>query len=133
MNAGMKDMLNVMSKLLALGVPLDDVVRRSTWNPAREVKQHPSAICRSGAIADIAVLRVEHGRFGFVDSYGARLAAASRLVCELTLREGNVVFDLNGLTKPEWDDAAARLRFDAQPVSSNQPRIVCILHLCIPP
>src|SRR5437868_5839009 len=39
MNAGMKDMLNVMSKFLALGLLLDDVVRMSTWNPAREIKQ----------------------------------------------------------------------------------------------
>ena len=39
MNAGMKDMLNVMSKFLALGMPLDDVIARSTWNPAREIKQ----------------------------------------------------------------------------------------------
>ena len=38
MNAGMKDMLNVMSKFLALGLSLDDVIRRSTWNPAREIK-----------------------------------------------------------------------------------------------
>ena len=39
MNAGMKDMLNVMSKFLALGLPLDQVIRLSTWNPAREIKQ----------------------------------------------------------------------------------------------
>ena len=35
----MKDMLNVMSKFLALGLPLEDVILRSTWNPAREIKQ----------------------------------------------------------------------------------------------
>ncbi len=104
MNAGMKDMLNVMSKLLALGVSLDDVVLRSTWNPAREVKQPSIGHLSVGAVADIAVLRVEHGRFGFVDSYGARLGGSSRLVCELTLREGDVVYDLNGLTKREWHE-----------------------------
>jgi dihydroorotase len=103
MNAGMKDLLNVMSKFLALGVPLDDVVRRATWNPAREVKQESVGHLTVGATADIAVLRLEQGRFGFVDSYGARLHGSTRLGCELTLREGNVVFDLNGLTKPDWD------------------------------
>ena len=103
MNAGMKDLLNVMSKFLALGVPLDDVVRRATWNPAREVKQDSLGHLTVGATADIAVLRVEHGRFGFVDSYGARLHGSTRLVCELTLRAGDVVYDLNGLTKPDWN------------------------------
>ena len=38
MNAGMKDMTNVMSKFLALGMPLEDVIVRSTWNPAKEIK-----------------------------------------------------------------------------------------------
>src|SRR5215213_4081934 len=73
MNAGMKDMLNVMSKFLALHLPLDEVVRRATWNPAREVKQESLGHLSVGAVADVAVLRLEHGAFGFVDSFGARL------------------------------------------------------------
>jgi dihydroorotase len=102
MNAGMKSMLNVMSKFLALGVPLDEVVRRSTWNPAREVKRESLGHLSVGAIADVAVLRVEHGRFGFVDSFGARLSGTERFVCELTIREGEVVYDENGIAKPDW-------------------------------
>ena len=39
MNSGMKDMLNVMDKFLAMGMSLDDVVLRSTWNPAREIRR----------------------------------------------------------------------------------------------
>ena len=104
MNAGMKDMLNVMSKLLALGVPLDDVVRRATWNPAREVKQESIGHLSVGAIG-------RHCRAARRDRAGSdsstRMVPASagstRLVCELTLRDGNVVFDLNGLTKPDWE------------------------------
>jgi dihydroorotase len=102
MNAGMKDMLNVMSKLLALGLSLDDVILRSTWNPAREVKQDALGHLSIGAMADVAVLRLEHGTFGFVDSYGARLPGTARLACELTLREGEVVYDLNGIATPDW-------------------------------
>jgi dihydroorotase len=102
MNAGMKDMLNVMSKFLALGVPLDEVIRRSTWNPAREVKQESLGHLSPGAVADVAVLRVERGTFGFVDSHGARIRADQRLVCELTVRDGKVAYDLNGISKPEW-------------------------------
>jgi dihydroorotase len=102
MNAGMKDMLNVMSKFLALGVPLDEVIRRSTWNPAREVKQDSLGHLSPGAAADVAVLRLERGAFGFVDSYGARMSGDQRLVCELTIRDGKVVYDLNGISRPEW-------------------------------
>jgi len=103
MNAGMKDMLNVMSKFLVLGQPLAEVVRWSTWNPAREIKQEGLGHLSVGAGADVAVLRLEEGRFGFVDSFGARLRGTQRLVCELTLRDGKVVYDLDGLARPDWE------------------------------
>jgi dihydroorotase len=103
MNAGMKDMLNVMSKFLALGLPLDDVIRRSTSNPAREIQQDGLGHLSVGAVADVAVLRLENGDYGFVDSFGARLRAKQRLACELTLRDGKVVYDLNGIARPDWD------------------------------
>jgi len=103
MNAGMKDMPNVMSKFLALGQPLAEVVRWSTWNPAREIKQEGLGHLSVGAGADVAVLRLEEGRFGFVDSFGARQRGTQKLVCELTLRDGKVVYDLNGLARPDWD------------------------------
>jgi dihydroorotase len=103
MNAGMKDMTNVMSKFLALGQPLAEVVRWSTWNPAREIKQDGLGHLSVGAGADVAVLRLERGAFGFVDSFGARQRGTERLVCELTLRDGKVVYDLNGMARPDWD------------------------------
>jgi dihydroorotase len=101
-NAGMKDMLNVMGKFLALGVPLDEVILRSTWNSARAIKQEQLGNLSVGAPADIAVLRLDQGEFGFLDSYGARLRASQRLSSEMTLRDGRVVYELNGLTRPEW-------------------------------
>jgi dihydroorotase len=103
MNAGMKDMLNVMSKFLALGMPLPEVIRRSTLNPAHEIGQEGLGHLSVGAVADVAVLSLEKGRFGFVDSFGGRLRASERLTCELTLREGKVVYDLNGLARPDWE------------------------------
>jgi dihydroorotase len=102
MNAGMKDMLNVMDKFLAMGLSFDDVIARSTWNPAREIKQDGLGHLSVGAIADVAVLRVERGRFGLVDMNGARMDANERLMCELTVKDGKVVYDLNGISKPEW-------------------------------
>jgi len=103
MNAGMKDMLNVMSKFLAMGLSLDDVIKQSTWNPAREIKQEGLGHLSVGAGADVAVLRLEGGDFGFVDSFGGRLRAKQKLVCEMTIRDGKVVYDLNGLARPDWE------------------------------
>ncbi len=103
MNAGMKNMLEVMSKFLVLGVPLDEVIRRSTWNPAREIKHEELGHLSVGAPADVAVLRLTDGRFGFIDSFGKRMAGTKRLVCELTIRDGKVVYDLNGLAADDWD------------------------------
>ena len=101
-NSGMKDMLNVMGKLLAIGLPLDDLILRSTWNPAREIRQEQLGHLSVGAPADVAVLRVEKGDFGFIDMYGAVLKGTQRLSCEMTLRDGRIVYELNGLARPEW-------------------------------
>jgi dihydroorotase len=103
MNSGMKDMLEVMDKFLALGLPLDQVIRDSTWNPAREIHHEELGNLSVGAPADIAVLRVEKGKFGFTDMYGARMSGSQRLACELTLRAGKVVYDLNGIGRPDWE------------------------------
>jgi dihydroorotase len=103
MNSGMKDMLNVMSKFLAMGMTLDDVVLRSTWNPAREIKREELGHLSVGAPADISVLRLLNGEFGFVDVFGARMNGKQKLVCELTFRNGVMVWDLNGISRPDWD------------------------------
>jgi dihydroorotase len=102
MNAGMKDMLNVMSKLMALGMPLDQAIAKSTWAPAKAVKQETLGHLSVGAVADIAVLRLETGKFGFLDQDGGRLSGTQKLTAEVTIKDGKVVYDLNGLASPEW-------------------------------
>jgi len=118
MNAGMKDMLNVMSKFLNMGLSLQDVIVRSTWNPAREIKRTEFGNLSVGAPADVAVLRQQTGNFGFTDVYGARMKGTKKLECELTVMGGKVVWDLNGITRPDWDKignypAQADPRWDA--------------------
>jgi len=75
MNAGMKNMLNVMDKFLAMGMSLDEVILRSTWNPAKEIQHEELGNLSIGSPADVAVLRVEKGKYGFVDQIGARVEA----------------------------------------------------------
>jgi dihydroorotase len=101
-NSGMKNMLNVMSKFLNLGVPLDNVILMSTSNPAHEIKHDELGNLSVGSDADVAVLRLEKGHFGFVDSYGARMMGNKKLICEMTVRDGRVVWDLDGLTREDW-------------------------------
>jgi dihydroorotase len=101
--SSMKDMLNVMSKFLALGLPLDEVILRSTWNPAREIKQEQLGHLSVGSLADVAVLRLEKGDYGFLDMFGARLPGTEKLTCEMTLRDGRIAYELNGLARPKWD------------------------------
>ena len=103
MNAAMKNMLNVMGKFLAMGMSLDEVIARSTWNPAREIQLEQLGNLSVGSPADIAVLRLEKGKFGFLDPAGGRIDGDRRLSCELTLRDGIVVHDENGMTGEPWE------------------------------
>jgi len=103
MNAGMKDMLNVMSKFLNMGMTIEDVILRSTWSPARQIKREELGHLSVGAPADVSVLRLEQGNFGFVDVYGARLKGTRKLAAELTIRDGLIIWDLNGLARQDWD------------------------------
>ena len=74
----------------------------STWAPAQEIKRPQLGNLDVGAEADIAVLRVEKGQFGLLDSAGARMAGTQRMLCEMTLRKGQVAWDLNGLASEDW-------------------------------
>ena len=107
MMGGMRDMLNVMSKFLALGMSLDEVILRSTWNPAKEIQHEELGHLSVGAPADLAVLRVEKGKFGFVDQLGGTFGGTQRLKCELTLRDGVAVYDINGMTGTPWEKIPA--------------------------
>jgi len=106
--SGMRDMLNVMDKFLAMGMSLDDVILRSTWNPAKEIQHEELGNLSVGSPADVAVLRLEKGKFGFLDQSGGRLEGTQRLATEMTLRDGAVVYDLNGLGAVPWEKVPPR-------------------------
>lgn len=98
MNAGMKDLTNVMSKFLALGMPLKDVIQRVTVNPARVINRPALGSLSVGSDADIAVLNLRKGDFGFLDVSGTKYKGSQKLEAELTVRAGKVVWDLNGIS-----------------------------------
>ncbi|MGE0102846.1 MAG: amidohydrolase/deacetylase family metallohydrolase [Blastocatellales bacterium] len=103
MNAGMKDIVNVMSKFMNLGMPLEEVILKSTWNPAKEIRREKYGHLTVGAVADIALLRLERGDFGFIDSDKMVRKGDRKLSCEMTVAGGAVMWDLNGRGSDPWD------------------------------
>ncbi len=103
MNDEMKNMTNVMSKMMELGMGLDEVVRASTWEPAQVIQRPELGNLEVGAPADVAVLDLRKGDFGFMDVDGDVRRGSQKLVTELTVRAGDVVWDLNGLAASEWE------------------------------
>lgn len=102
MNGGMKDILNVMSKFINMGMSLTEIIAAVTWNPAQYIHRNDLGHLSVGAVADIAIINLRAGSFGFVDTRGKKIQGNKKLECELTLREGKVVYDLNGLSINEF-------------------------------
>jgi dihydroorotase len=108
MNSGMKNILNTMSKLLNLGMPLNDVIRANTAKAAEVIKRPELGHLGVGAEADIAVLGLRRGTFGFVDSGGGKATGDQKLEGELTVKGGQVVWDLSGISHALWSEMPAR-------------------------
>ena len=98
-------LVNCMSKVLSLGMPLEEVIYRSTETPAREIKRPELGTLSVGSVADIAVLELQKGTFGLVDSGHARQEASQKLRCMITVRAGKIVYDAEGLSWPDWHKA----------------------------
>jgi len=98
-------MPSVMSKFLNMGMALEDVVRRSTLHPARQIQRPELGTLSPGVCADVAVFELREGEFGFVDSGHARMQGRYRLECQMTIRNGEILWDLNGLSWPDWEEA----------------------------
>ena len=102
MNDGMKDMTNLLSKFLCLGMSLTEVIDRATWAPAQVIQREELGHLTPGSEADVAVFSVSEGNFGYIDSRGRKLVGDKRITAELTLRAGRVKWDLNGISVPDW-------------------------------
>jgi dihydroorotase len=106
-NTTVGDMQTTMSKVLNMGVSLPDVIKKSTINPAREIGHPELGHLSVGACADVAVFDLRRGQFGFVDCGRAKLSGDRKLECLMTIRDGEIVYDLGGLSAPEWTQAPA--------------------------
>jgi dihydroorotase len=106
MNAGMKDMLNVMSKYLNLGMSLENIINSATWKPANSIQRPDLGHLSEGAVADLAVLNIRRGEFGFVDAGNNKIEGNRKFEAELTIRAGNIVWDLNGLSAVPFEESS---------------------------
>jgi len=98
-------MNNVMSKFLAMGVALDDIIRRSTVNPAAEIHRPELGTLSVGKEADIAVLELMKGHFSYIDCGVARMDGNVKLSARMTIRAGRILYDPSGLSMVEWEKA----------------------------
>jgi dihydroorotase len=88
-----------------MGMPLEEVIYRSTVTPAKEIGHPELGTLSVGAEADVAVIKHEEGQFGYPDCGRAIFVGDQKLTCQLTLRAGQVVYDLEGRSMPVWTDA----------------------------
>jgi dihydroorotase len=104
-------MTNVMSKFLAMGLTLEQVIERSTLNPAKAIRRADLGSIEEGGIADIAVLEMRTGQFSWLDSGHAKLTSDKELRCVLTVRNGEIEWDADGLSASDWKDAGPYSNF----------------------
>jgi dihydroorotase len=104
-NYNVVSMTNVMSKFLAMGVPLEDIIRRSTINPAAEIHRTELGTLTVGKDADIAVLELSKGHFSYIDCGVARFDGNAQLTARMTVRAGRIVYDPSVLSMVQWEKA----------------------------
>jgi len=121
MNSATKDILNIASKFMAMGVSLPEVIAGMTAHTAREIKRPDLGKLSAGSVADVAVLSIQKGKFGFTDMVNARVDGSQKLVAEMTIKGGKIVYDLNGLEALPWQAAQGDTRNDVRWTSWPRP------------
>jgi dihydroorotase len=97
--------MDLGSKFMAMGMPLDEVIYRSTVTPAQEIGHTELGHLSVGAIADVSVFAVRKGEFGFRDCGGGKVTGDKKLECMLTYTNGGLAYDCNAMNNVRWQDA----------------------------
>ena len=98
--------------MMAIGLTLPEVIADMTAHPARQIKREDLGNLSPGSVADIAVISVQKGRFGYLDMVNTRVDGAQKLVAELTIKDGKIVYDLNGLSALPWTASPGDVKLD---------------------
>jgi dihydroorotase len=121
MNGATKNILNVASKLMVIGLSLQEMVADMTAHPAHQIKRDDLGNLSVGSVADVAVLSIQKGHFGFTDMVNTRVDASQKLVDELTIKDGRIVYDLNGLEALPWNAPQGDSHLDARWTAFARP------------
>lgn len=95
----MKDQLNMMSIFLGLGMDIPTIIKAASWSSALAIKREELGNLSPGGIADIAILSMRQGQFGFRDIAGNRQGGTQKFECEMTIKGGKIVYDLNAIAQ----------------------------------
>ena len=77
------------SKLLNMGLDIEEIVRQTTVNPAGVLNRSDDiGTLKVGSVADIAVFGLVEGRFTFTDAHGRQETGGSMITPHLTVRAG---------------------------------------------
>lgn len=75
------DFPNVLSKFLALGLSLNEVLARATQNSAQTFRElNALGSLRAGAVADVTILELQDGEFEYVDNYAGMRKGTQKLI-----------------------------------------------------
>jgi dihydroorotase len=83
-----------------MGMDLLGVIKATTWNPAVAIKRSGLGNLSVGSEADVAILNLRQGEFGFFDKNGYKIEGTQKFECEMTIRAGIIVYDLIGIADP---------------------------------
>lgn len=76
------DQVTTMSKFLCMGLPLDDVIRRSTVNAAMALRRPELGSLKPGSVGDATLLKVTDGEFAYEDTVGEVMTGDQRITSE---------------------------------------------------
>jgi hypothetical protein len=96
--------------MMAIGLTLKEAVAEMISHPAHEIKRDDLGTLSESSVADIAVLRVEKGRCGFTDMQNTRVNGTEKLVAELTIKDGKIVYDVNGMEAATLERASIQVQ-----------------------
>jgi dihydroorotase len=87
-----KNMLDIISEFLALGMNIREVIAAVTWNPAREIKHEELGNMSTWAIADITILQIPNRKIEYYDNTGYQISGTKEFECFMTIKGGKIVY-----------------------------------------
>jgi dihydroorotase len=84
-----------MSKFLALGCSMEDIIRWTTFNPSKVLRLEELGTLAEGTVADISILKVVEDPIKLTDSEGETITSDKRIIATYAVKSGKV-FSVNG-------------------------------------